>query len=77
MYDFIADLDGYFCEKYANYDKLCILPGYKMPLMQASEVRADGRTYSYTLPSSTMRLAAQEKKTELLSSTLKTLYHAM
>ena len=66
MYDFIADLDEYFCEKYANYDKLCILPGYKMPVMQASEVREDGRTYAYTLPASTMRLAAQAKKTELL-----------
>lgn len=67
MYDFIADLDAYFCEKYANYDKLCILPGYKMPMMQASEVRADGRTYAYTLPASTMRLATQEKKAELLT----------
>ena len=66
MYDFIADLDGYFCETYANYDKLCILPGYVMPLMQRSEVREDGRTYAYTLPASTMRLAAQEKKDEIL-----------
>ena len=67
MYEFLADLDEYFCEKYANYDKLCILPGYKMPMMQASEVRADGRTYAYTLPASTMRLATQEKKAELLA----------
>ena len=67
MYDFIADLDEYFCEKYANYDKLCVLPGYKMPVMQASEVRADGRTYAYTLPANTMRLATQEKKAELLA----------
>ena len=66
-YDFIADLDGYFCEKYANYDKLCVLPGYKMPLMQASEVDAFGRTRAYTLPADTMRLALQEKKEELLS----------
>lgn len=66
MYDFIADLDGYFCEKYANYDKLCILPGYKMPLMQASSVDEFGRTRSYTLPADTMRLALQEKKAELL-----------
>lgn len=71
MYDFIADLDEYFCEKYANYDKLCILPDYKMPLMQASEVREDGRTYAYTLPANTMRLALQEKKNEILA-TLKT-----
>ena len=34
MYDFIIDLDAYFCEKYAGYDKLSVLPGYKMPLMQ-------------------------------------------
>ena len=67
MYDFIADLDGYFCEAYANYDKLCILPGYVMPVMQRSEVREDGRTYAYTLPASTMRLATQEKKVEILA----------
>ena len=67
MYDFIADLDGYFCETYANYDKLCILPGYVMPVMQRSEVREDGRTYAYTLPANTMSLAKQEKKAELLA----------
>ena len=67
MFDFITDLDEFFCEKYANYDKLCILPGYKMPVMQASEVREDGRTYAYTLPTETMRLATQEKKTEILA----------
>lgn len=67
MYDFIADLDGFFCETYANYDKLCILPGYVMPLMQRSEVREDGRTYAYTLPAETMRLANQEKKEEILA----------
>ena len=66
MYDFIADLDEYFCEKYANYDKLCVLDGYRMPKMQTSEVRADGRTYAYTLPANTMRLALQENKAELL-----------
>lgn len=66
MYDFIADLDGYFCEKYANYDKLCVLPGYKMPLMQRSEQDDFGRTRTYTLPADTMRLANQEKKDELL-----------
>lgn len=68
MFDFIADLDEYFCEKYANYDKLCVLPGYRMPVMHATEVRADGRTYSYTLPSDTMRLAKQENKAELLKA---------
>lgn len=68
MYDFIVDLDAYFCEKYANYDKLCILPGYKMPKMQTSEIREDGRTYAYTLPANTMRLALQENKAELLSA---------
>ena len=67
MYDFISDLDGYFCETYANYDKLCILPGYVMPVMQRSEVREDGRTYAYTLPASTMRLANQENKEEILA----------
>lgn len=68
MFDFIADLDAYFCEKYANYDKICILPGYRMPKMQTSEVREDGRTYAYTLPADTMRLGEQENKTELLQT---------
>lgn len=67
MYDFIHDLDDYFCETYENYDKLVLLPGYKMPVMQATKVREDGRTYAYTLPSSTLRLANQEKKTEILA----------
>ena len=67
MYDFITDLDEYFCEKYANYDKLCVLPGYKMPLMQASKIDEFGRTRTYTLPAETMRLALQEKKAELLA----------
>ena len=65
-FEFINDLDEYFCEKYANYDKICILPGYRMPKMQATERRADGRDYAYTLPASTMRLALQENKAELL-----------
>ncbi|MBQ8295265.1 MAG: hypothetical protein IJX87_02390 [Clostridia bacterium] len=68
MYDFIADLDEYFCKKYANYDKLCVLSGYKMPTMQATEEREDGRTYAYTLPPETMSLANQENKTELLAA---------
>ena len=65
-FEFMNDLDDYFCENYANYDKLCILPGYKMPKMQATERRADGREYAYTLPANTMRLALQENKDELL-----------
>ncbi len=67
MYDFLVDLDEYFCEKYANYDKLCILPGYKMPVMQGTRLDDYGRTYAYTLPAETMRLATQEKKAELLA----------
>ena len=67
MHDFIADLDAYFCEKYAGYDKISILPGYKMPMMQASEVDEFGRTRAYTLPANTMRLAKQEKKDEILA----------
>ena len=62
----LTDLDEYFCEKYANCDKLCILPNYKMPMMQATEIREDGQSYAYTLPADTMRLARQEKKDELL-----------
>ena len=67
MQNFIAELDEYFCETYANYDKLCVLPGYKMPMMQASTVDEFGRTRAYTLPANTMRLALQEKKEELLA----------
>ena len=66
MFDFITDLDAFFCEKYADYDKICILPNYRMPVMHATKVREDGRTYGYTLPSETMRLALQENKDELL-----------
>ncbi len=68
MYNFLADLDEYFCEKYANYDKLCVLPDYKVPVMQASRIDEFGRSYAYTLPMDTMRLALQEKKTELLAA---------
>ncbi len=67
MYDFLTDLDEYFCEKYANYDKLCILPGYEMPVMQRSKVDIDGRVYAYTLPPETMRLAEQKAKKALLA----------
>ena len=68
MFDFIADLDAYFCEKYANYDKLCVLPGYRMPKMHATKIDEFGRTYAYTLPANTMRLATQENKDELLKT---------
>ena len=44
MFDFINDLDNFFCEKYANYDKICILNGYKRPVMQATRVNEDGST---------------------------------
>ncbi len=67
MYDFLTDLDEYFCEKYANYDKLCVLPGYEMPVMQRSKIDVDGRVYAYTLPPETMRLAEQKAKKALLA----------
>lgn len=67
MYDFLTDLDDFFCKKYANYNKLCALPGYVMPVMQRSEVREDGRTYAYTLPAETMNLDNQPQKEELLA----------
>ena len=66
-FEFIADLDEYFCEQYANYDKLCVLPGYRMPKMQETREDEFGRKYSYTLPANTMSLVGQEKKTELLA----------
>ena len=66
-FPFLSDLDNFFCEEYANYDKLCVLDGYKMPVMQRTITKEDGRTYSYTLPASTMRLADQENKTKLLA----------
>ena len=66
MFDFIADLDAFFCENYADYDKLCVLSGYRMPVMQATRIGENGREYGYTLPMNTMRLALQEKKDELL-----------
>ena len=68
MFDFITDLDEYFCEKYAGYDKLTVLPGYKMPVMQATKTDERGNSFAYTLPADTMRLAAQEKKEELLAA---------
>lgn len=68
QFEFLHDLDEYFCEKYASYDKLCVLKGYVMPKMQATKRLPDGRDYAYTLPASTMRLATQPKKAELLSA---------
>ena len=68
MFDFITDLDEYFCEKYAGYDKLTVLPGYKMPVMQATNTDERGNSFAYTLPADTMRLAAQENKAELLAA---------
>ena len=65
MYDFIADLDAFFCEYYACYDKICVLKGYKMPLMQRSEMQ-NGKMRAYTLPANTMRLSQQENKEALL-----------
>ena len=73
MYDFIADLDEYFCEAYANYDRLCGLQGYRMPTMQATKIDDFGRTVAYTLPANTMRLALQENKAELLKALKTTL----
>lgn len=66
-YDFISDLDGYFCEKYEDYDRICVLNGYIMPQMQAVKRLKDGRDYAYTLPQKTMRLALQKNRESLLS----------
>ncbi len=65
MFDFIEDLDAFFCECYEGYDKICVLKGYKMPLMQRSELQ-NGRMRAYTLPANTMRLALQENAKDLL-----------
>ena len=67
-FEFINDLDAYFCEVYANYDHICVLPGYKMPKMQDTRIDEYGRKYSYTLPAKTMNLAGQEQKDELLKA---------
>ena len=66
MFDFIADLDAYFCKLYASYDKICMLKGYQMPKRQTSEVR-NGKTYAYTLPKENLSLDYQENKTEMLA----------
>lgn len=65
-FDFLNDLDEYFCETYANYDRLCVLPGYRMPKMQDTKIDEYGRKTAYTLPANTMRLALQENKEGLL-----------
>lgn len=74
MYDFMNDLDDFFCEKYENYDKLCTLSGYKMPVMQATKQDEFGREVGYTLPKTEMRLALQEKKSELLAELKTTMW---
>lgn len=68
MFDFISDLNDYFCEKYAAYDKICVLPGYKMPKMHDVRVAENGRKFAYTLPPETMNIAKQEKKAEILAA---------
>lgn len=68
MFEFINDLNEFFCEKYAGYDKICTLPGYKMPKMHDVKVAENGRKYTYTLPPETMRLAKQASKVELLAT---------
>ena len=73
-FEFINDLNEYFCEKYANYDKLCILSKYVMPKMQTTRVDAFGRPYSYTLPASTMALSNQANKAELLAELKEKIY---
>ena len=67
MQDFIKNLDEYFSEKYADYDKLCALQGYKMPVMQATKKNEFGKEVGYTLPKTELRLALQENKAELLA----------
>ena len=67
QFEFLQDLDAFFCEKYANYDRLCVLPGYRMPKMQDTATDAFGRRYSYTLPAETMSLSKQENKEEILA----------
>ena len=74
--EFLKDLDEYFCENYTNYDKLCLQPDYKMPVMNATKRLKDGRIYAYTLPSTTMRLSLQEKKAEVLASLKEGLFDA-
>jgi hypothetical protein len=71
-FEFIEDLDDYFSEKYADYDRLCVLKGYVMPKMQASKRLENGAIYAYTLPANTMRLAKQANRAEILVELKKT-----
>ena len=66
-FDFLNDLDDYFCEVYANYDKLSVFPEYRMPKMQDTRIDEYGRKTAYTLPANTMRLALQEQKETILT----------
>ena len=66
QFEFIKDLDEYFCEAYAGYDKLCLLPGYVMPKMHELKEDAFGDMVSTTLPMNTMRLSLQKNKTDVL-----------
>ena len=66
QFSFIEDLDAYFCEKYANYDKICTIEGYVIPKMHDTRIDEFGRTSAYTLPAETMRLALQENKGQIL-----------
>lgn len=68
MQSFLSELDEYFCQVYAGYDKLCVLDGYEQPVMQSTRTDEFGRTIAYTLPMSEMSLSRQEKKTELLAA---------
>ena len=65
--EFLADLDEYFCETFAGYELFCGLPQYNMPKMQETKIDEYGRKISYTLPKTTLRLANQENKAELLA----------
>ena len=67
MKDLIADLDGYFAEKYANYDKICVLNGYVLPKMHYTDELPDGRKIARTMPPETMRLSNQENVEEKIA----------
>ena len=66
MYGFLRDLDDYFCEKYANYDKICVLKGYSMPVMHETVVER-GVKRARSLPKSVMALSHQANKEDLLA----------
>lgn len=73
MFAFLSDLDDYFAETYSDYDRVCVLPGYSMPQMQAVKRLDDGRDFAYTLPASTMAISNQKEKDKILSELKKTL----